>query len=190
MALRHLAAVDRFTLPSFNCIILPLSKFEIILDWRKMELNFLCSISCSLLRAGLIENKDLYRLEINDIPRHTFPLISLLYELCMKVNVKFFLYTPWRGRMEMEVMRHSLLASALGGGEWSVSRPDCFTSGERFPALLIDYVVGRPSPGLNTGDENDLLSLPRVEPRLPWWRGRILVVPTAVFRLERSLYLV
>jgi len=69
--------------------------------------------------------------------------------------------------MEMEVMRHSLLTSALGGGECSVSRPGCFTSGERFPTLPIDYEVGRPLPGLNTGDENDLLSLPRVEPRLP-----------------------
>jgi len=74
--------------------MLPLSKFEIRLDRHKTELNFLCSISCSILRAGLIESKDLYRLEINDIHRHTYPVISLLYEVCMKVKVKFFLYTP------------------------------------------------------------------------------------------------
>ena len=45
--------------------------------------NFLCSISCRLLRAGLVENKDLCSLEINDIHRHTFPVISLLCELCV-----------------------------------------------------------------------------------------------------------
>jgi hypothetical protein len=93
MALRHLVAVDRVSLSSLNCIR-PSPKFDIILDWHKAELNFLRSISYRLLRAGLIENRDLYGLEINDIHRHTCHIIRVFYEPCVQVMVKHFLYTP------------------------------------------------------------------------------------------------
>jgi hypothetical protein len=35
---------------------------------------------------------------------------------------------------EVDVGTHVFLTSALAGGEWSASRPGCFTTGERAPS--------------------------------------------------------
>jgi len=68
-------------------------------------------------------------------------------------------------RIEMEVKRHSLLTSALDGGEWCHALAALPLMKD--PALPIDYEFGCPSPSLNTGEEKDLVYLLRVEPRLP-----------------------
>jgi hypothetical protein len=44
----------------------------------------------------------------------------------------------------VEVQLHVLLTSALDGGQWSTSRPGCFTPGERSPDVRLDMRLGGP----------------------------------------------
>jgi hypothetical protein len=56
--------------------------------------------------------------------------------------------------------RHIFLTSELVGGEWSVSRPSCFTPGERVPSThWIGGWVG-PRAGLNDLEKRKFLTLP------------------------------
>jgi hypothetical protein len=45
---------------------------------------------------------------------------------------------------EVEVWLHALLTSALDGGEWSTSRPSCFTPKERAPQYPFDWRLSGP----------------------------------------------
>jgi hypothetical protein len=58
---------------------------------------------------------------------------------------------------------HIFLTSALGGGEWSASRPGCFTPGERAPSTYwIGGWVG-PRAGLDDVEKRKFLTLPGIE---------------------------
>jgi hypothetical protein len=58
------------------------------------------------------------------------------------------------------------LNSALVGGEWSASRPDCFTPGERAPSThWIGGWVGSRT-GLDDIEKREFLLLPGLELRL------------------------
>jgi hypothetical protein len=50
---------------------------------------------------------------------------------------------------EVDVYIHTFLTSVLVGGEWSASRPGCFTPGERAPVLFFGDRVWLNSPKLN-----------------------------------------
>jgi hypothetical protein len=57
-----------------------------------------------------------------------------------------------------DVQNHIFLTSALGGGEWSASRPGHFTPGERVPGThLIGGLVDHRA-GLDDLDKRKLLS--------------------------------
>jgi hypothetical protein len=65
----------------------------------------------------------------------------------------------------MDVWIHVFLTSTLVGGEWSVSRPDSFTPGERDPGgHRIGGWVG-PRVGLDDLEERKFLALPGLELR-------------------------
>jgi hypothetical protein len=65
----------------------------------------------------------------------------------------------------MDVYIHAFLNSALAGGEWSASRPGCFTSGERTPDT--HWIGGwvDPRAGLDDMEERTFLTLPGLELR-------------------------
>jgi hypothetical protein len=52
------------------------------------------------------------------------------------------------------------VTSALAGGEWSASRPDCFTPGERAP--ITHWITGwvGPGAGLDDVEKRKFLTLP------------------------------
>jgi hypothetical protein len=63
---------------------------------------------------------------------------------------------------EVDVYIHIFLASALVGGEWSVSRSGCFTLGERAPGShWIGDWVG-PIAGLDDVEKRKFLTLPEL----------------------------
>jgi hypothetical protein len=68
--------------------------------------------------------------------------------------------------MESGIIAPSFMASSLDGGEWSASRFDCFTSGERAPGIhWVGGWVG-PSSGLDAVDEGKIsYLLPGMESR-------------------------
>jgi len=51
----------------------------------------------------------------------------------------------------MEVQPHTFLTSALDIGEWSYSRPGCFTPGKRPPPVLLGYETGWDTEPVWTG---------------------------------------
>jgi hypothetical protein len=66
-------------------------------------------------------------------------------------------------------MIHIFLTSALVGGEWSASRPGCFTFGERAPGThWIGDRVGT-TAGLDDVGKRKFLTVPGLEFR-PLWR--------------------
>jgi hypothetical protein len=68
-----------------------------------------------------------------------------------------------RRRMEKWMYWHGFLTSALVTGEWSASRPGCFTARERAPGThWIGGWVG-PRAGLDGVEKRKFLTLPRLE---------------------------
>jgi hypothetical protein len=67
------------------------------------------------------------------------------------------------GQEETNTHTHVSLTSGPVGGEWSASRPDRFTPGERTPS--IHWIGGRVGPrtGLNDAEKRKLLTLPERE---------------------------
>jgi hypothetical protein len=67
--------------------------------------------------------------------------------------------------MGVDVYIHIFLTSALVGGEWSTSRPGCFTPGERAPGThwIGGWVDLR--AGLDYLEKRKLLTLPGLELR-------------------------
>jgi hypothetical protein len=67
--------------------------------------------------------------------------------------------------MGVDVQIHIFLASALVGGEWSTSRPGCFTPGERAPVThwIGGWVDIR--AGLHNLEKRKFLTLPGLELR-------------------------
>jgi hypothetical protein len=65
----------------------------------------------------------------------------------------------------VDVQIHIVLTSALVGGEWSASRPCCFTPGERARSThwIGDWVDRR--AGLDDVEKRKFLTLPRLELR-------------------------
>jgi hypothetical protein len=65
----------------------------------------------------------------------------------------------------VDVQIHIFLISALIRGEWSASRPDRFTPGERAPGT--HWIGGwvNPRPGLDDVEKRKFLSLPGLELR-------------------------
>jgi hypothetical protein len=63
----------------------------------------------------------------------------------------------------VDVKIHEFLASALVRGEWSASRPCCFTPGER--ALGTHWIGGWVGPriGLDNVERRTILPLPGLE---------------------------
>jgi hypothetical protein len=60
---------------------------------------------------------------------------------------------------EMDVQIHVFLISALVGGEWSASRPDCFTPGTHWTGGWVG-----PRPGVDDVEMRTILSLPNANP--------------------------
>jgi hypothetical protein len=82
------------------------------------------------------------------------------------MKVKFFLSTPSRRMVGVEVQPHSFLTSALDVGEWSNSRPGRFTLGEK-TSVPIEYEVEWTPKSVWTfwKIKKNTLSLPGFEPR-------------------------
>jgi hypothetical protein len=59
---------------------------------------------------------------------------------------------------------HTFLTSVLVGGEWSASRPDRFTPGEKTGTHWIEGWVG-PRAGLDNVEQRQFLLLPGLELR-------------------------
>jgi hypothetical protein len=65
----------------------------------------------------------------------------------------------------VDIQIHVFLTSALVGEEWSVSRLDRFTSGERAPSTHWIRVWVGPSTGLDDVEKRKFLPLPGLELR-------------------------
>lgn len=70
---------------------------------------------------------------------------------------------PWRHIVEIQL--HPFLASALGAGEWSASRPGRFTPWESAPPLPVPN--GPQSYSRHFGDENSLARIGTQTPDRP-----------------------
>jgi hypothetical protein len=64
---------------------------------------------------------------------------------------------------KMTVYFYAFLTSAVDGRKQSASRPGRFTSGERAPG--IPWIGVGPRVGLETGEEKNIIPLPRFELR-------------------------
>jgi hypothetical protein len=68
-----------------------------------------------------------------------------------------------KGYGGVDVSIHIFLTSALGGGEWSASRPCRFTAGERAPgAHWIEVWVG-PTASMDDVEKRKFFTLPGLE---------------------------
>jgi hypothetical protein len=65
----------------------------------------------------------------------------------------------------VDVQIHIFLTSALAGGEWSASRPSCFTLGERAPGTHWRGGWVDPRAGLDDVDKRKFLTLLGLELR-------------------------
>jgi hypothetical protein len=64
-----------------------------------------------------------------------------------------------------DVYSHIFLTSALAGGEWSASRPDRFTPGERAPGTHWIGDSVEPRADLDDAEKRKFLTLPGLELR-------------------------
>jgi hypothetical protein len=65
----------------------------------------------------------------------------------------------------VDVETHVFLTSAIGGGEWSASRPGRFTPGERDPGTHRIGGWVEPRVGMDDVEKRKFLTLPRLELR-------------------------
>jgi hypothetical protein len=77
-------------------------------------------------------------------------------------------YMPWWRLGEEEYSSYSFLTSALGGGEWSASRPGrALPQGKYLWYPLYRRLGGPQSGSVHRGQRKNPLPLPGIEPRSP-----------------------